>query len=1053
MKHLSLFLIFPIFSLSVNFLYSQTNAELIGNNIAVFYPENFEASSTLPSMALLSEPDSIGPLPANWPVIPEFIIESGKNKAIIETEDNIDLYGTGEVVGSLRRNNTEVILWNTDNYGYWTDDGKRLYQSHPWILAVRDNGTSYGILIDHTWKQTIKLNNPIEIISEGPPFRIIIIERDTPQEVMMVLAELTGKPELPPLWALGYHQCRYSYYPDTEVLELADTFREKEIPCDVIWMDIDYMDGYRVFTFDPVGFPDPQYVNSYLHEKGFHSIWMIDPGVKYEEGYYVYDEGTTGDYWVKTSSGNTYYGDVWPGTCAFPDFTMPETRSWWSGLYPPFMAYGIDGVWNDMNEPAVFNEDKTMPQDNIHRGGGELPEDIHLRYHNVYGMLMVKATREGIKVANPDKRPFVLTRANFLGGHRYAATWTGDNQSSWEHMKMSIPMSLNLGLSGTAFNGPDIGGFAGSPGAELLGQWMAIGAFYPFCRNHTSTDTHQQEPWSYGTETEQVSRIALQRRYMLLPYLYTLFYENSITGMPVMQPVFFSDPDDLSLRSEEEAFMLGDKLLVIPSWAGNTNLPDGHWREIFLIDPEIENDGYQPRLKQKPGSVIPCSDIIQNTNEYSDDHITLLIAPDEEFSATGQLYADAGNGYEYFEGGYLLTELTVEPTYDDSLLVSCLTAEGELSSPNRAYRAGLVTSCGINYFDWTSDSVFKIPLLPDLYAKITSPADGSEFEVGETVELQVELTGNLDISKLTWYSNGNIIAEITEEPYDFTWENADAGIHFINAIAENDEGLSISSDEISIKVGQFGSGEITYQVWQNIGGGILVSDLTSNSRYPDDPDDNSTLNEFFTPENTGDEFGARIIGYLHPPYTGFYHFNITGDDYCELWLSSDSLPDNRQLIAEVPGWTYPGEWNKYEQQTSEEIYLETGNKYFIMGLQKEAYNDDHLAVAWDFNGNQRTIIDGDYLSPWKIQSGIHQNNLLKLLVYPNPARNEFFVNTRGHAGTISLSGITGKIIYSKQTGPYDEIIRINTKEYETGIYSISFQSENMILVEKLVIYK
>ena len=272
------------FALSLVFLlllyisYSQPSSELIGENIAVFYPDAFDSTGTLPSLALLEEPAVIGSVPANWAITPEFFTEDGKNCARIYTEDGTDLYGTGEVTGPLRRNETQVTLWNTDNYGYFFDNGKRLYQSHPWVLAVRSDGSSYGILIDHSWKQSIILGNPIKIISEGPPFRVIVIERNSPQEVLTALAGLIGTIPLPPIWALGYHQCRYSYYPDTQVMQIADTFREKNIPCDVIWMDIDYMNGYRVFTFDPVGFPDPAGLNDYLHNKAFKSIWMIDPG-------------------------------------------------------------------------------------------------------------------------------------------------------------------------------------------------------------------------------------------------------------------------------------------------------------------------------------------------------------------------------------------------------------------------------------------------------------------------------------------------------------------------------------------------------------------------------------------------------------------------------------------------------------------------------------------------------------------------------------------------------------------------------------------------------
>ncbi|MBN1456772.1 MAG: hypothetical protein JW912_02855, partial [Sedimentisphaerales bacterium] len=529
--------------------------ELIGDGVVRFYAEGTVPAQLAPSPALEEEPKVLGSMPRSWKVVPKFsLAKDGRHVVNVGIEPGTSLYGTGEVSGPLLRNGSVVECWNTDAYGYGRGT-KSLYQSHPWVLAVRKDGSSFGVLADTTYRCRIDLTEDIEFAAEGPSFAVIVIEGKSPQTVLAKLAGLVGKIPLPPKWALGYNQCRYSYYPDTRVLEVAKGFRSRNIPCDVIWMDIDYMNEFRIFTFDPKGFPDPAMVNSELHKMGFKSIWMIDPGVKAEKGYFVYDEGVAGDHFVKRFDGTEYNGDVWPGSCAFPDFTRPQTRDWWGGLYKDFMATGVDGVWNDMCEPAVFNVDsKTMPEDNLHAGGGDLPAGPHAQYHNVYGMLMVKATREGILKTNPDKRPFVLVRANFIGGHRYAATWTGDNTANWEHLEDSVPMALNLGLSGQPFCGPDIGGFIGDGDGKLFARWMGTGAFFPFSRGHTAKGTINKEPWAFGKEVEESCRTALERRYRLLPYLYTLFYNSSITGLPVMRPVFFADPDDPELRDEDDAF-------------------------------------------------------------------------------------------------------------------------------------------------------------------------------------------------------------------------------------------------------------------------------------------------------------------------------------------------------------------------------------------------------------------------------------------------------------------------------------------------------------------
>lgn len=694
---------------------SQTSF-LSSKDVAVFYPDSFDAERILPSFAIIRDLKRFAPIPRNWKLIPTFHKENGKNVIQISLDSKTDLYGTGEVLGDLRRNDSSVKMWNTDNYAYTKFDGQFLYQSHPWILGVRKDGTSFGIIADNTWKQDIELKNPISITTTGPFARIIVIEKKTPQEVLTQLADLTGKMDIPPLWALGYQQCRYSYSPDTRVKEIADEFRKRSIPCDVVWMDIDYMDGFRVFTFDKKSFPFPESLNKYLHEKGFKSVYMIDPGIKKDEAYFVYKQGNQIDAWVKNKDRNNYTGTVWPGECVFPDFTRPDVRSWWSSLFKDFMSQGIDGVWNDMNEPAVFNTDSTtMPFNNIHLGGGDLPSDIHARYHNVYGMLMTKASREGILNANPDKRPFVLSRASFLGGQRYCATWTGDNASTWDYFRISIPMSINLGLSGQPFNGPDIGGFSQNCDPELLANWMAIGAYYPFSRNHSSKGASNQEPWAMGKKVEDISRTAINRRYRLLPYLYTQFYNASKTGLPVMQPVFMSDIKDTTLRKEQECFMFGNDILVIPRWSYKPAVPKGDWDILKLED---SDDGYQPYIAIRPGAIVPLGKIVQNTGEYSTDSLTLLVNPMKNGSAKGQLYEDAGEGFEYKKGIYALHQFFASKFDGTKLRVTKKKIEGSFASNIHHWRVGYVIDNEIIYSEWSGNDEINVKMIKDNQSNI-----------------------------------------------------------------------------------------------------------------------------------------------------------------------------------------------------------------------------------------------------------------------------------------------------------------------------------------------
>lgn len=655
---------------------------MVGDGIAKFVPKGFNLSQ-MPSFALKAELQEKGMLPSNWQLYPIVEKKKGHASAYLDVPQGTSLYGGGEVTGPLLRNGQSIKLWNTDSGAYSVDNGKRLYQSHPWVMGVRPDGTSFGILFDTPYKAELTTTDErINFETEGELFRIFVIDRESPQAVIKGLAELIGTMPMVPRWALGYQQCRFSYTPASRVIEVADTFRIKRIPCDVMWMDIDYMDGYRIFTFNPQTFPDPAALNRDLHIRGFHSAWMIDPGAKVDSTYFVYKSGTANDVWVKTAQGKEFHGDAWPGACAFPDFTQPKTVRWWADLYKDFLDKGVDGVWNDVNEPQISNTPTgTMPEDNKHLGGDKIPAGPHLKYHNVYGYLMVKASREGIMKARPQNRPFILTRSNFLGGQRFAATWTGDN-ASWEsHMTMSVPMILTLGLSGQPFSGADVGGFLFNPDADLFGRWMALGAFYPFSRGHACAGTINKEPWAFGQKVEDVSRMALERRYVLLPYYYTLLHEASETGMPIMRPVFFADPKDTLLRAEEQAFLIGENLLVVPKWAQNPALPKGIWRNLSLI-PGDDKDSYQAKLKIRGGAIIPTGKVIQNTNEKSLDPLTLLVCLDEKGEAHGTLYWDEGDNWSFKDGNYSFQHFTAIRTADNKVHVKITQKKGKYITEN-----------------------------------------------------------------------------------------------------------------------------------------------------------------------------------------------------------------------------------------------------------------------------------------------------------------------------------------------------------------------------------
>jgi alpha-glucosidase len=565
-------------------------------------------------------------------------------------------YGLGEKTGPLARGGLQWENWNTDafQYGPVTDP---LYKSIPFLLASfpGPQGLVYwGLFLDNPSRSRFDLGRlKPSAFRYQAAFGCLdawFLAGPGPAEVLERFTRLTGRPLLPPLWSLGFHQSRYSYKSEKEALGIAQGFADRQLPLDAVHLDIDHMRGYRVFTFDPKAFPRPARLVRKLRRLGVHTTLIVDPGVKKEPGFEVFDQGLRSGFFCKDGRGKVFSGKVWPGESVFPDFFEPRAARWWGDQHAGLVKAGVEGIWNDMNEPALF--EKGSMEAVVHRT--TFGPRSHASLHNLFGQAMSEATARGLARLRSGRRSFLLTRAAYAGIQKSSAVWLGDNSSSWQHLEMGLTMLLGLGLSGVPFCGVDVGGFDKDASPELLARWMQAGALMPFFRNHSVAGSRPQEPWAFGEPTLSICRQALQLRYRLLPYLYGLFDESRRTGAPILRPMLYEFPQEAAAAELGDQFMLGPWLLAAPvtkpgARAREVWLPPGLWTE-YWTGQRVPGGAF--RLAEAPleriplfvreGAILPGWSPCLNTGSADRQVLHLDLYPDRLASSSFHFYEDDG---------------------------------------------------------------------------------------------------------------------------------------------------------------------------------------------------------------------------------------------------------------------------------------------------------------------------------------------------------------------------------------------------------------------------
>ena len=584
------------------------------------------------------------------------------------SQDGESYYGLGDKPEHLNLKGKRFENWVTDSYAFGKETDP-IYKAIPFYTGLHHK-KAYGIFFDNTFRSFFDFANERRNVTsfwaQGGEMNYYFIYGPKMEDVVINYTDLTGKPhQLPPLWALGYHQCKWSYYPESKVKAITKKFRDLKIPCDAIYLDIDYMEGFRCFTWNKEYFPDPKRMVKELADDGFKTVAIIDPGIKVDKDYAIFQEGLENDYFCKRADGPYMKGKVWPGECYFPDFTKPEVRDWWSGLFKELIEdIGVKGVWNDMNEPAVMEvPNKTFPNDVRHDYDGN--PCSHRKAHNVYGMQMARATYHGLKKFSYPKRPFVITRAAYSGTQRYTSTWTGDNVATWEHLWIANVQAQRMAMSGFSFAGSDIGGFTEQPQGELFTRWIQLGIFHPFCRVHSSGDHGDQEPWAFDEDVTDIVRKFIEIRYQLLPYLYTAFWNYINDGTPILKSLVLFDQYDVHTHYRTDEFVFGDKILVCPVLEPNAKgrrmyVPKGNWFNFWTDEVVkggkemwVEADIDSMPIFVKEGAIIPKYPIQQYVGEKNIEEVVLDVYY-REGKEVSELFDDAHDGYDYTKGRYSL---------------------------------------------------------------------------------------------------------------------------------------------------------------------------------------------------------------------------------------------------------------------------------------------------------------------------------------------------------------------------------------------------------------